>query len=186
LPYRWPPETRFKIELLKSAEYSLTPIDETGTASTVVRLIYYKPGERASANLQARFTSSFSNANLALAYAREYAFAMAMTFNHDVPTKEARMADGQFDKDFSYLVPFLDKVAAAANNLREPAARDELARLMSDEKSRWARIRQLLSGSEAQQKPEANTTDAQAGAATDNPAAKESFNFTVGSLRSHK
>jgi hypothetical protein len=56
------------------------------------------------------------------------------------------MPEGQFDKDFGYLIPFLDKVAAAANNLSDAAAREELKKIMADEKSRWARIRQLLSG----------------------------------------
>lgn len=99
------------------------------------------------------------------------------------------MADGQFDKDFGYLMPFLDKVAAAANNLQETAAREELARLMSDEKTKWARVRQLLSGSEAQQpissaqtKPAA--ADLQATAETN--TAREAFAFTVGSLRPGK
>jgi hypothetical protein len=53
-----------------------------------------------------------------------------------------------FDRDFGYLMPFLDKVAAAASELQDPAAREELARLMADEKARWNRIRELLRGSE--------------------------------------
>lgn len=102
------------------------------------------------------------------------------------------MADGQFDKDFGYLIPFLDKVAAAAKTLAEPAAREELARLMSDEKTRWARARQLLSGSQgeaiipsaqSQSKP-AMTGGSQA--ATETTTAREAFSFTVGSLRPRK
>jgi hypothetical protein len=51
-----------------------------------------------------------------------------------------------FDRDFGYLMPFLDKVAAAASELQDAAAREELARLMADEKARWNRIRELLRG----------------------------------------
>lgn len=57
------------------------------------------------------------------------------------------MADpGAFDRDFGYLMPFLDKVAAAAGELQDPAAREELTRLMAEEKARWSRIRELLKG----------------------------------------
>jgi hypothetical protein len=51
-----------------------------------------------------------------------------------------------FDRDIGYLMPFLDRVAAAADTLPEATARDELKRLMADEKERWARIQQLLGG----------------------------------------
>ena len=99
------------------------------------------------------------------------------------------MAEGQFDKDFGYLMPFLDKVAASANNLSDPAAREELKRLMADERPRWSRIRQLLSGASGQS-PSASKI-AEANPAKVNPAAraelsateKETWSFTVGSLR---
>lgn len=55
-------------------------------------------------------------------------------------------ASGRFDKDLGYLMPFLDRVAQAAPELEDPAARAELTRLMSEEKQRWARIRELLGG----------------------------------------
>ncbi len=55
-------------------------------------------------------------------------------------------APGAFDKDFGYLMPFLDKVAAAAGDLSDPAAREELNRLLAEEKVRWQRIRELLKG----------------------------------------
>ncbi len=55
---------------------------------------------------------------------------------------------GAFDKDFGYLMPFLDKVAAAASGLPDASARAELARLMAEEKVRWQRIRELLSGAQ--------------------------------------
>jgi hypothetical protein len=55
-------------------------------------------------------------------------------------------APGAFDKDFGYLLPFIDRVAAAAGDLQDPAAREELTRLISDEKVRWQRMRELLRG----------------------------------------
>ena len=51
---------------------------------------------------------------------------------------------GQFDKDFGYLLPFLDKVAQAADSMSNPAASRELRELVSGEKARWIRIRELL------------------------------------------
>lgn len=53
-----------------------------------------------------------------------------------------------FDKDFGYLMPFLDKVAAAASGLPDASARSELVRLMAEEKARWQRIRELLGGAQ--------------------------------------
>jgi hypothetical protein len=90
---------------------------------------------------------------------------------------------GEYDKDFGYLMPFLDKVAAAAASLQDPAARAELTRLMADEKARWARIRELLGGASgrATAAPTApgNSNNAPATA----PEAPGPFSFTVGSLR---
>ena len=51
-----------------------------------------------------------------------------------------------FDRDIGYLMPFLDRVATAANQLPDASAREELTRLMAEEKARWARIQQLLGG----------------------------------------
>jgi hypothetical protein len=53
---------------------------------------------------------------------------------------------GSFEKDFGYLMPFLDKVASAVDDLPDPAARDELARMLGEEKQRWTRIQALLAG----------------------------------------
>ena len=94
------------------------------------------------------------------------------------------MADGQFDKDFGYLMPFLDKVAASADNLSDPAAREELKRLIADEKPRWSRIRQLLSGASGQS-PSATTvrTNPAPSRAESSVTEKETWSFTVGSLR---
>jgi hypothetical protein len=93
---------------------------------------------------------------------------------------------GEFDKDFGYLMPFLDKVAGAAGSLADPVARDELTKLVVDEKARWARIRELLGGAAGR----ATATPAAAPSASqDNPQAaalpevREPFSFTVGSLR---
>ena len=96
---------------------------------------------------------------------------------------------GEFDKDFGYLMPFLDRVATAAASLADPAARAELTRLMAEEKTRWARIRQLLGGAsgQAQAAPTAATTsgkdNAPAAASTASTEARELHSFTVGSLR---
>lgn len=51
-----------------------------------------------------------------------------------------------FDRDFGYLLPFMDKVAAAAAELQDASAREELTRLMAEEKVRWQRIKDLLGG----------------------------------------
>ncbi|HYO54996.1 hypothetical protein [Archangium sp.] len=51
-----------------------------------------------------------------------------------------------FDRDIGYLMPFLDRLAAAADTLPDANAREELKRLMAEEKVRWARIQQLLGG----------------------------------------
>ena len=93
------------------------------------------------------------------------------------------MAITEFEKDFGYLMPFLDKIAAAASTLPDQAARGELVQLITDEKRRWARIRQLLSGatSTGESKPAATAANEVAGA-----SAKLQPSFTVGSLRQRK
>jgi hypothetical protein len=63
---------------------------------------------------------------------------------------------GAFDKDFGYLLPFMDRVAAAASTVEDQAAREELARLVAEEKARWARIRELLSGAPGRAAPGAD------------------------------
>src|ERR1044072_6057054 len=79
------------------------------------------------------------------------------------------MAEGQFDKDFGYLMPFLDKVASAADNLSDAAAREELKRLIADEKPRWSRIQKLLWGATGQSPLALKTVES--GQAKTNPAA---------------
>lgn len=61
-----------------------------------------------------------------------------------------------FDRDIGYLMPFLDRVAAAADALPDASARAELARLMAEEKVRWARIQELLGGAVGRGAPEAS------------------------------
>ena len=75
-----------------------------------------------------------------------------------------------FDRDFGYLLPFLDKLDAHARSLPGPAG-DELRRLIAEEKPRWARIRGLLEGQPAAPAPARP------------PAAPLASGFTVGSLR---
>jgi hypothetical protein len=58
-----------------------------------------------------------------------------------------------FDRDIGYLMPFLDRVAAAASELPEAGAREELTRLMAEEKVRWARIQELLGGAPGRAAP---------------------------------
>ena len=92
------------------------------------------------------------------------------------------MAASEFDKDFGYLMPFLGKVAEAANTITDPAAREELKRLVAGEKSKWLRIQQLLSGATAQDAAPANPT-AVAATMTAGPQPPPERQFTVGSLR---
>jgi hypothetical protein len=94
------------------------------------------------------------------------------------------MPAGQFDKDFGYLMPFLEKVAEAAKGMADPGAREELLRLMADEKSRWSRIRQMLAGSGA---PASNTAgESETEPVSSEQPAREPFSFTVGSLRNRQ
>lgn len=90
---------------------------------------------------------------------------------------------GEFDKDFGYLMPFLDKIAAAAGSLADPAARSELTKLIADEKARWARIRELLGGAAGQATAAPTAASGSQNDAQAAPALRESFSFTVGSLR---
>lgn len=84
-----------------------------------------------------------------------------------------------FDRDFGYLMPFLEKIEKAAGELSDPAARNEATRLAAEEKQRWARMRALLGGEKAA------TTGATADvrAAAPRPPVAPAAGFTVGSLR---
>jgi hypothetical protein len=96
-----------------------------------------------------------------------------------------------FDRDFGYLMPFLDKVAAAASGLEDPAARAELARLVADEKARWNRIRELLRGASAgTAAPRGSGAPAQTLARSSadgiNRVAPQMTGLTVGSLKNSR
>ncbi len=102
------------------------------------------------------------------------------------------MAGGEFDKDFGYLIPFIDKITEAAKNVAETAAREELLELVGGQQQRWARIRELLSGAAAGPAPPVaagKAEDAISKRMAETRAAKQSFTgaearaFTVGSLR---
>jgi hypothetical protein len=95
---------------------------------------------------------------------------------------------GAFDKDFGYLMPFLERVAGAAGELEDAAAREELGRLMAEEKVRWARIRELLGGvagggSVPGPVPSVAPQVARAHGDNINRAQPRSAGFTVGSLK---
>jgi hypothetical protein len=107
---------------------------------------------------------------------------------------------GPFERDFGYLMPFLDKVEQAAADLADTRAREELVRLMREERVRWTRIRELLGGAQEWAREEAPTADAlRASAAPPEPAVQARRapapqrapagpqavlpGFTVGSLR---
>lgn len=100
------------------------------------------------------------------------------------------MPEGAFDKDFGYLMPFLDKISAAAESISDPAAREEYTQLVSGQKERWSRIRQLLSGATTpspqvvQKAVTSNPTSASSKEQVSEEPVREQFQFTVGSLRS--
>lgn len=94
-----------------------------------------------------------------------------------------------FDRDFGYLMPFLDKVAAAAAGVEDPAAREELSRLIADEKVRWERVRELLRGASGSKGASADRpapsarTLARSSADGINRVAPTMTGLTVGSLK---
>jgi hypothetical protein len=90
---------------------------------------------------------------------------------------------GEFDKDFGYLIPFLDKVARAAGSLSSPAARDELTRLVGGEKERWARIQQLLAGASGVTSAPNNPAPAPKAESPQAPDEPRPPQFTVGRLK---
>ena len=50
-----------------------------------------------------------------------------------------------FERDFGYLLPFLDRVTQAASDHPDARVRAELVSLLADEKARWTRVRELMS-----------------------------------------
>jgi hypothetical protein len=101
-----------------------------------------------------------------------------------------------FDRDFGYLLPFLDKVAAAATELEDAGAREELTRILSEEKARWNRVRELLRGAAggAAGSPAETSDPSQAPAQTLARSSGDGINrvaplmagLTVGSLKSSR
>ena len=98
------------------------------------------------------------------------------------------------DRDFGYLLPFMDKVASAASDLSDASAREELVQLMAEEKVRWERIRSLLQGASGRGAPSVAPREASRQAAAAPPLARVSGDgvnrvarreagFTVGSLK---
>ena len=53
---------------------------------------------------------------------------------------------GGLGRDFGYLFPFFEKIAAAARAMPEGAARARVERLVAEERGRWEEIRALLGG----------------------------------------
>jgi hypothetical protein len=82
------------------------------------------------------------------------------------------MAD--FEKDFGYLMPFLDRVQQEASKV----GGDELKSLLKDESQKWQRIRQLLSQKDGAASPTKKTSQP-AKAEAEAPVKM----LTVGSLR---
>jgi hypothetical protein len=97
-----------------------------------------------------------------------------------------------FDRDFGYLMPFLDKVAAAASGLEDAAARAELSRLLADQKAQWNRIRELLRGAPSGKAEPSSPgrapaqTLARSSADGINRVAPQMTGLTVGSLKSSR
>lgn len=98
-----------------------------------------------------------------------------------------------FEKDFGYLIPFLDRVSAAISQLPDAAAREEGARLLAGEKEKWQRLRQLLKGAQgsnhAPLRPapqQSQPSGAGSGAPRANPAPAPQTGLTVGSLKTRR
>lgn len=90
----------------------------------------------------------------------------------------------QFEKDLGYLLPFLDRVAAAAVEIEDSPAREELLSLISGEKERWSRISQLLAGDAGCSQGSPSSVSKQADSILD--VDKAASGFTVGSLRNQQ
>jgi len=84
-------------------------------------------------------------------------------------------AGAAFDRDFGYLMPFLDKVRAAGEAL-PLGPREELAALLAGERERWTRIRELLAGGTSSAVTPQNRAPAPA-------AGTGPRGFTIGTLR---
>jgi len=93
--------------------------------------------------------------------------------------------DAGFERDFGYLLPFLDRVGQAAAGLADPAARARLTALVAEEKARWPEIRALLAGGPVTPPPTpaAARREEAVGAGPVARAPSDPTRLTVGSLR---
>ncbi len=91
---------------------------------------------------------------------------------------------GNFERDFGYLMPFLDRMVDSARSA-DPKVRPELLSLVEGEKARWQRIQALLSGAAASDRPAPTQGPRhRAGSAPVEDVAQAPVRgFTVGSLR---
>lgn len=98
-----------------------------------------------------------------------------------------------FEKDFGYLMPFLDKIDGAAKALSDPTARAEAIELVTGERERWSRLRELLAGaagnaqgrsSETAQPAPSHTGPASAPRSTESRGSFPAF--TVGRLKNNE
>lgn len=115
-----------------------------------------------------------------------------------------------FERDFGYLLPFLDRVTQAASDHPDARVRAELVSLLEGEKARWARVRDLMAagpgraradalGSSATRKGQGKASGAQGSSSTtpslprsaparqseaSDEAVVQADRYTVGSLRS--
>lgn len=98
---------------------------------------------------------------------------------------DSKDSSSSFDRDFGYLIPFLEKVTNAAESMSSPAGA-ELRDLLSGEVAKWNRIRALLSGAASQPAPTPRTRGP---APTPSPeqtmreVSPYASSMTVGSLR---
>jgi len=68
--------------------------------------------------------------------------------------------NGEFSRDLGYLDKFFDKLEAHAGTLPSEAGQ-RLRALLSEERARWAEIRQLVGTAPAAAAPETNATQAE-------------------------
>jgi hypothetical protein len=100
--------------------------------------------------------------------------------------KEDDVPAGEFEKDFGYLTPFIERVARHAAGMADSAAKTELQSLVAGEVERWMRVRELLSAPEPREKRQTNSPEAASVLKPDERAVSSTarFHLTVGSLKS--
>lgn len=85
-----------------------------------------------------------------------------------------------FERDLGYLLPFLDRVEGAAKALSDPASRERLLLLVTEERQRWAEIQALLGGAKPAAAPLERPRE---GAKAPVKPPEDRATLTVGSLR---